>query len=70
MRLAEIFSSKFKTKISERTIKNILDWKHHISEMISSGFGDLLRKPNISYDIFNEKVNEFIRDLENKGAFL
>lgn len=38
-RIGEIFTAKFKKKISDRTIKNIIDEKDNIIELVTEGYG-------------------------------
>lgn len=66
MRLAEQFTFKLKKNINARTIKYILDSKKIIEEMVNKGFGELYRRPIIKFEILDEKLNTYIRDLEKK----
>ena len=70
VRISEIFSQKYKVDLTGRTVKNIIDSKTEIQEMVNMGYGDLYRKPVIKFDIIDEEMMTYIQDIEKRNRFL
>lgn len=68
--IARTFSHRFRVKISERTVKNIIDSKENVIAAVAAGYGDLNRVPVLKYDIVDEKLFEWVLGIEKKGGFI
>lgn len=51
-------------------MKNIIDSKTEIQEMMNMGYGDLYRKPVIKFDIIDDKMMTYIQNIEKRNGFL
>ncbi|OAF65460.1 hypothetical protein A3Q56_06808 [Intoshia linei] len=70
IRLAEIFTARFKTKINDRTIKNIIDSEKKVLNFISNGLGTYSKAPKLTNIRVEKDLIEQILNFEIKGGFL